>query len=137
MQNEFWLNTSSKDLKKAKDFFLKIGFVMNERHGNPEMVSMFIGNSKTAMNLFPESTFKMFTNNGLTNLKETTEVLFSIGAGSREEVDEMAQRAVEAGGFLYAKPGEKDGWMYGCGFADLDGHRWNVLFMDMTRLPNR
>lgn len=61
--------------------------------------------------------------------------LFSFGANSFEEVDEYARKAVAAGGEMYAKPGCKDGWMYGCGFIDLDGHRWNPLFMDMSKLP--
>ncbi len=135
MQNDLWLNASSKDLNKAKEFFQKMGFVINEKHGNPGMVSLFVGSNKVVLNLFPETTFKMFTNSPVTNTKETTEVLFSIGAGSRAEVDELARKAVDAGGVLYAKPGEKDGWMYGCGFSDLDGHRWNVLYMNMTKLP--
>ena len=135
MQNDLWLNASSKDLMKAKEFFQKIGFVINEKHSNPGMVSIFVGSNKVVLNLFPETTFKMFTSSAINNTKETTEVLFSIGAGSPAEVDELARKAVAAGGFLYAKPGEKDGWMYGCGFADLDGHRWNVLYMDMTKLP--
>ena len=137
MQNDLWLNASSKDLTTAKEFFQKIGFEMNEKHGNPEMVSMFVGNNRVVVNLFPETTFKMFTNSAINNSKETTEVLFSLGASSREEVDSIAKKAVEAGGNLFAKPGEKDGWMYGCGFADLDGHRWNILFMDMSKLPKR
>jgi hypothetical protein len=64
-----------------------------------------------------------------------TEVLSSIGAESREEVDEMLRKAVDAGGTVFSESQEKDGWMYGCGFADLDGHRWNALFMDMSKMP--
>jgi predicted lactoylglutathione lyase len=37
---------------------------------------------------------------------------------------------------LFAKPAENQGWMYGCGFFDLDGHRWNILFMDYDKLKN-
>ncbi len=135
MQNELWLNASSKDLIKAKEFFQKIGFAIDETYSNAGMLSLRVGSNKVVLNLFPEASFKMFTNNAINNSKETTEVLFSIGAGSPAEVDELARKAVDAGGVLYAKPGEKDGWMYGCGFSDLDGHRWNVLFMDMSKLP--
>ncbi len=136
MENEFWLNLSSKNLPKAKEFFIKLGFIMNERHQAHHMVSMFIGNKKTVLNLFTEELFQGFMGGHLiTNTSQSNEVLFSIGAASPEEVDELARRAVEAGGALYGKPGYKDGWMYGCGFSDLDGHRWNVLYMDMTQMP--
>nr|WP_311288024.1 hypothetical protein [Paenibacillus sp. MER 78] len=60
--------------------------------------------------------------------------MFSIDAASPEEVDEMVRKAVNAGGTVYGEPGYKDGWMYGAGFADLDGHRWNVLYMEMDKM---
>jgi predicted lactoylglutathione lyase len=50
-------------------------------------------------------------------------------------VDELAETAKAAGGTVYAEPGENQGWMYGCGFSDPDGHRWNVLYMDMSKMP--
>ncbi len=42
-----------------------------------------------------------------------------------------------AGGSIFGKPSEIDGWMYGAGFADLDGHRWNLLYMDESKMPKR
>ncbi len=48
----------------------------------------------------------------------------------------MARKAIEAGGG-FGQPAEIQGWMYGCGFADPDGHRWNVLFRDMSKLPKK
>ena len=136
MQNELWLNLASKNLEKAKEFFIKLGFEMNEAHKAPHMVSMFVGNKKMVINLFKEELFKGFIGGQtVTDTMASNEILFSIGAGSPAEVDQMAARALEAGGKLYGKPGYKDGWMYGCGFSDLDGHRWNVLYMDMSKLP--
>ena len=136
MQNDLWLNLASKDLKKAKEFFIKLGFQMNEQHAAPNMVSMIVGKNKVVVNLFNEDLFKGFIGGQtITDATASNEILFSIGADSPAEVDQMAARALEAGGKLYGKPGYKDGWMYGCGFSDLDGHRWNVLYMDMSKLP--
>lgn len=137
MENEFWLNLASKDLKKSKEFFTKLGFEMNDKHPNPGMVSMFIGNKRVVLNLFPAATFEGFSQQPLNDTTKTAEILFSIGAGSRAEVDALSQKAVDAGGTLYAKPREKDGWMYGSGIVDLDGHRWNILYMDMSKMPGR
>ena len=134
--DDFWLNLASKDLKKAKDFFIHLGFRIDERHSAPHMVSMAVGNKKVVLNLFAENMFQGFIGGqAITNTSQTNEILFSIGAGSPAEVDALAKKAVEAGGTLYGKPGFKDGWMYGCGFTDLDGHRWNVLYMDMSKMP--
>lgn len=136
MEYEFWINLASKDLAKAKVFFTKLGFTMNEGHQAPHLVSMFIGNKKTVLNLFSEGMFQGFIGgHPITRTAQSNEVLFSISAASPQEVDEMANRAEEAGGVVYGKPSDKDGWMYGCGFTDLDGHRWNVLHMDMSKVP--
>ena len=98
---------------------------------------MFVGNKKTVLNLFTEGMFQGFIGgHPMTNTAQSNEVLFSIGAGSPKEVDELANKAEKAGGTLYGKPGYKDGRMYGCGFTDSDGHRWNVLYMDMSKMPN-
>jgi predicted lactoylglutathione lyase len=132
MQNEFWLNLASKDLEKAREFFIKLGFKMNDRHASANMVSMFIGHKNVVLNLFPENLFQTFTLQPVTNTLLTNEVIFSIGASSALEVDAMAEKALNAGAQLFSKPGYKDGWMYGCGFSDLDGHRWNILYMDMS-----
>lgn len=61
-------------------------------------------------------------------------MLFSIDAESREEVDELMRQVVEAGGTVFSEPRELGLGMYGAGFADLDGHRWNVLYMDMSKM---
>ncbi|HEY0029285.1 MAG TPA: VOC family protein, partial [Bacteroidia bacterium] len=85
--------------------------------------------------LFAEAIFKGFTRAGIADTKQGSEVLFSFDAESREEVDEMAKRVEAAGGTIFGKPSDVQGWMYGCGFTDPDGHRWNVLHMDMSKMP--
>ena len=85
--------------------------------------------------LFEEPMFKGFIQHPISNTQIGSEVLFSVDAESRAEVDEIARKVKEAGGNVFAPPDENGGWMYGCGFADLDGHRWNVLFMDWDKMP--
>ena len=135
MTKQFWINLPVKDINKSKEFFTKLGFSITTQHGNADHAKLIIGDNNVPVMLFPESIFKRFTSNELTNTKEATEVLFSIDAKSREEVDEIAKRAESAGGTIFGKPRENQDWMYGCGFADLDGHRWNVLYMDMSKMP--
>jgi uncharacterized protein len=137
MKNEFWINLASKDLIKSREFYTRLGFEMNDKHASADMVSMYLGNKKVVLNLFPAAVFEGFSQASVNDTANSAEVLFSLGADSRGEVDAMAKKAVDAGGILYGKPGEKAGWMYGCGFIDPDGHRWNVLFMDMNKMPGR
>lgn len=133
-----WLNLPVKDIKKSKEFFARLGFSFETEHGNSDHSGCFmIGDNKFHVLLFPEDTFQGFTKNELTDTAKTTEVLISLGAETREGVDEIARKAFEAGGRVYAGPAETQGWMYGCAFADLDGHRWNVLYMDFNKMPKQ
>jgi predicted lactoylglutathione lyase len=136
MAGTLWLNLPSKNLGKARKFFTELGFEINTAHEAPHMVSMFVGQNRVVVNLFDSNLFKGFIGgHEVTDSLTSNEILFSLGAESPDEVDRWALRAVEAGGKIYAKPGYKDGWMYGCGFIDLDGHRWNVLYMDPSKIP--
>ncbi|PJJ09508.1 hypothetical protein CLU83_2872 [Flavobacterium sp. 1] len=135
MTKQIWLNLPVKNVEKAKAFFSKIGFVFKIEQETASSACMLVGESNFVVMLFEESLFEGFVQNRLTNTQKSSEVLISIDAQSKEEVDEFAAKVREAGGNVFAEPAENQGWMYGCGFADLDGHRWNVLYMDFSKLP--
>jgi predicted lactoylglutathione lyase len=135
MTKQVWLNLPVKSLNKSKDFFHKIGFSFNELHTTASSLCMLVGENNFVIMLFEETQFANCIQNKVSDTSKSSEVLISIDAQSKEEVDEFAIKVLEAGGNLFAKPAENLGWMYGCGFADLDGHRWNVLYMDLSKLP--
>jgi predicted lactoylglutathione lyase len=133
MSHEIWINLPVKDVVKSTEFYNEIGFqavnVGNERS------KLAIG--QTTILLFPDAVFEKFTDSTVADTSHSAEVIFSIGAESREEVDAFIQKAESAGGHIFGKPSETDGWMYGAGFADPDGHRWNLLYMDESKMPKR
>jgi predicted lactoylglutathione lyase len=135
MVKQIWLNLPVKNVEKSKAFFAEIGFSFNEAHDTESMACMLVGETNFAVMLFEETQLESFIQNKITDTSLSSEMIISIDAQSKEEVDEFAIKVQEAGGNLFAKPAENQGWMYGCGFADLDGHRWNVLYMDMSKLP--
>ena len=134
MTKQIWLNLPVKEVAKSKAFFSKIGFSFNEEHDTPSSTCMVVGDGKFVVMLFEESLFASFSQNKLTDTQSSSEILISIDAESKEEVDELAKKVTEAGGNVFALPAESQGWMYGCAFTDLDGHRWNVLYMDFSKL---
>lgn len=136
MTKEIWINLPVKNVKRSKEFFTAIGFRLNTQYGNSDTsASLIVGSKNVVVMLFEDATFEGFTSSKVADTKQFAEVLFSIDAESREEVDELAKKAAAAGGVVFGQPGEKDGWMYGCAFSDPDGHRWNVLYMDMSKMP--
>lgn len=131
MSQEIWINLPVKDVERSTAFFNEIGF--DAESVGSERARLAIG--QTAILLFPVAVFEKFTGSKATDTSQSTEVIFSIGAESREEVDAFIQKVALAGGSIFSEPGETDGWMYGAGFADLDGHRWNLLYMDQSKMP--
>jgi predicted lactoylglutathione lyase len=136
MTQDIWINLPVKDLARSVTFFTEIGFARNLGPGNSEQSASFtLGEKKVVLMLFAQDVFSGLTNNALSSTTKGTEVLFSLGADSRDQVNDIANRARSAGGTVFGEPQESNGFMYGCGFCDPDGHRWNVLFMDMSKMP--
>ena len=136
MTKQIWLNLPVKNIEKSKQFFSSIGFSFNEEYSNGHSACMLVGDKNFVVMLFEETMFASFVQNTIADTQTHSEMLISIDAESRQEVEELAQKVDEAGGVVFAKPSENQGWMYGCGFSDLDGHRWNVLFMDYSKLKS-
>lgn len=132
---QVWLNLPVKNALKSKEFFTHLGFTFLEERTTEHSACMLLGATNFVVMLFAEEMFQNFIQHEITDTSKSSEVLISVDAESREEVDELARKAKEAGGIVYGEPGENQGWMYGCGFCDLDGHRWNVLYMDFSKMP--
>jgi predicted lactoylglutathione lyase len=133
MATKIFVNLPVKDLNKSIEFFTKLGFSFNPKFTDDKTTCMIIGENIFAM-LLVEERFKDFTKKTISDAKKNTEVLIALDAESREKVDDIVKKAAEAGGSIYTEP-QDHGWMYGHSFADLDGHQWEILYMDETAMP--
>lgn len=122
-----------KNLEKSISFFTQLGFSFNPQFTDEQGTCMIIGENIFAM-LLVEERFKDFTKKPISDARKSTEVLLALDAESREAVDAMVRNAVKAGGSTYIEP-QDHGWMYGHSFADLDGHQWEILYMDESAIP--
>lgn len=130
---QIFVNLPVKDLKRSVDFFTKVGFTFNPQFTNDNATSMIIGENIFAM-LLVEDYFRTFTNKPLADAKNSTEVINAFSVDSRQEVDDIITKAIEAGGKQY-KDNQDYGWMYGRNFEDLDGHQWEFFYMDESAMP--
>ncbi|KLT66848.1 VOC family protein [Pedobacter sp. BMA] len=136
MTKSIWINLPVRDVSASKQFFTAIGFTLNTQYGvRDDSASFLIGDSSFVLMLFEKSLYEGFAGVEVSDTIAGNEVLFSIDAESPEEVNELAEKIVAAGGTIYGEPGYRDGWMYGCGFIDLDGQRWSILYMDVSKMP--
>ncbi len=129
------MNLPVKDLKRSVDFFTKLGYTFNPQFTDENTTCMIIGENIFAM-LLVEERFKDFTKKPISDAKKSTEVLIALDVDSREKVDEMVRKAVDAGGSIYIEP-QDHGWMYVHSYADLDGHQWEVMWMDESKAPQQ
>ena len=132
MATQIFVNLPVKDLKKSIEFFTKLGFSFNPQFTDETATCMIIADDIYAM-LLTEEKFKTFTPKPICDATKSTEVLVALSSESRKNVDEMVRKAVTAGGSTYNKP-QDHGFMYGHGFQDLDGHIWEVFFMEPSAI---
>ena len=128
MARDIFINLSVRDLKKSKDFFSALGFTYNMQFTDDKAACMIIGDKASVM-LLSEPFFRGFMKNEIADTSKVTEALFAISCESRAEVDSLVRKAIDNGG-RHAMDPQDHGFMYGWSFYDLDGHHWEVMWMD-------
>ncbi len=128
MATQIFVNLPVKALQRSVAFFTSLGFKFDPKFTDENATCMIVGENIFVM-LLVESFFKTFTKKGLCDTAKSTEVLVCLSCDSRAKVDDLVAKAVAAGG---TKPNDpKDyGFMYGHGFEDLDGHIWELVYME-------
>ncbi len=128
MKRQVYINLPIRDMARSRAFFESLGFAFEPRFTNEQGACMVVSDDIFVM-LLVERFFQTFTRKPVANAHQSTEVLVALSCASREEVDGMVARARAAGATVPSAP-QDHGFMYGHGFTDLDGHTWELLYMD-------
>lgn len=129
---KLFVNLAVRDLKRSMEFFTKLGFAFNPQFTSEEAACMIISEEAFVM-LLHEPYFKTFTKREICDTATHTEGLFALSCSSRTEVDDLVKKAIAAGGTHAMEPADH-GFMYSWSFYDLDGHHWEVSWMDPKAL---
>ena len=131
MATKTFVNLPVKDLSRATEFFTAIGFSFDPEFTDENATRMIISEDTSIM-LAVEPFFKGFIEpQDIADTSRSREVIVGLSAESREQVDDLAEKALAAGAQSLGEP-EDDGFMYMRGFRDLDGHQWSFIYMDMS-----
>lgn len=125
---KLFVNLAVEDLDRSVEFFTKLGFSFDPRFTDETATSMLVGEDAYVM-LLVESRFADFTKKEIADPRTVTEAIMAFSADSREQVDELADAALAAGGSPANDPLDM-GFMYGRSFHDPDGHLWELVWMD-------
>ncbi len=134
MTTKIFVNLPVKDLNRAIEFFTKLGFKFNPQFTDKNATCMIISEDIFVM-LLVEEFFKTFTKKEICNTSKNIEAIIALSAENRENVDEMINKAIEAGGIEPRKP-QDHGWMYDRAFEDIDGHLWEIIYMNESGLKS-
>lgn len=137
MATKIFVNLPVKDLEKSMAFFKKLGYTFNEQFTDATAACLVISESIYAM-LLTETRFKDFLPQGkqLSDATKNTEVLLALSCDSKEKVHEIVDIALNAGA-TEARPPEDHGFMFARSFNDLDGHVWEIFWMDPAGIPQQ
>ena len=132
MSKQIFVNLPVKALHQSIDFFTRLGFLFDPQFTDETAACMIVGRDSFVM-LLTAAKFQTFTPKTLCDTTQFTEVLVCLTCDSRQAVDELVRKAVAAGGATYNEP-QDDGFMYGHGFQDLDGHLWELVWMEASAI---
>ncbi len=131
MATNIFVNLPVNDLRKSIEFFTKVGYTFNPQFTDETSTCMVISDTIYAM-LLTHDKFKLFSKKEIVDAKKNVEVLIALSEESKEKVNELVDKAVAAGG----KEGESQdqGFMFARTYDDLDGHTWEVFWMDPSAI---
>jgi predicted lactoylglutathione lyase len=135
MTTKIFVNLPVEDLDKSKAFFGKLGYRFNPQFTDETAACMVISDDIYTM-LLTKAKFQEFTKKAIADATETTEVLTCLSVDSKARVDELLDAALAAGATEVRDPMDY-GFMYGRSFNDLDGHIWEIVWMDPQAVQKR
>ena len=130
--HKLFVNVPVSDLQRSITFFEALGFTFNRQFTDATATCMLVGEDAYFMLLTGER-FKEFSKRPVGDARRETNALFAISVDGRAQVDEVVRKALAAGGSPAADP-QDHGFMYGHSFYDLDGHHWEVFWMDPSTI---
>ena len=130
MAIKIFVNLPVKDLGRSVEFFTKLGFSFDQQFTDETATCMIVSDDIFVM-LLTEEKFQTFTPKKICDAGKFTEVLVCLSLESRANLEEMVAKAVAGGGSTYNEP-QDHGFMYAHGFQDLDGHIWELIYMEST-----
>ena len=123
MATKLFVNLPVKDLGRSNAFFTELGLPF---FGQAEDMASVIISEHTQVMLITETVFASYARHSIADATAGTEVILVLGVETRDQVDELADKAEAAGGSPVGAPRD-DGYRYQRGFTDPDGHHWEAL----------
>ena len=127
MVNSLFVNLPIANLKKSVEFFTELGFTFNPQFTDETSTCMIVSDNIFVM-LLEHAKFEGFIDKKIAP-RDTAEAILALSCDSQEEVRTLTEKAFAMGARRLNDP-EDMGFMFSWGFEDLDGHLWDVFWMN-------
>ena len=124
---KIWANFGVSDLARTPQFYKQLGFKSNG--ASDQLTSFFFGDDNFIIHFFLKDILEPNLKGQLIDTKAGNEIIFTLWADTKEEVDTWGKEIEQAGGTLVSQPEAFGPGYYGFVFADPDGHKFNVFQM--------
>ena len=124
---KIWANLTVEDLNRTTKFYTELGFKPNGK--SKELTSFLVGQNDFIIHFFLKEVLKSNIKGEIADTKQGNEVVFTLSADSKEEVNNWQREVENAGGKIISKAEEFGEGYYGFVFTDPDGHKFNVFYM--------
>ncbi|HEY9499074.1 MAG TPA: VOC family protein [Terrimesophilobacter sp.] len=132
MTTQIFVNVPVKDLDRSVEFFTKLGYTFNPQFTDENATCMVVSDTIFFM-LLVEPFFQTFTDKKIADASTHVEAILGLSAESKDAVDEHVDKAIAAGA-IEPRPAQELGFMYSRSYQDLDGHLWEIIWMDPATL---
>lgn len=128
MGHKIFISLPVKDLPASRAFWEALGYHFSKQFSDDTAACLVITDDIYVM-IQTHAKFGEFVAKPIIDATKSTEAIFTLSCDSKEDVHRLADAALKAGG-KEASPPDDYGFMFSRNFHDLDGHNWNLVYMD-------
>ena len=130
-----YVNLPIEDVQRSRNFWTTLGFRFNESFSDEKALCLELAENLIYAMLLRKEFFSTFTDRSIAD-SSVTQTLLAVEVDSKDDVNKIVQLALDNGATRYKEPADH-GWMYYDSFADPDGHQWEIMWSDASKLPQK
>lgn len=128
MSTEIFVNLTTTDLPRAKEFYQGLGWTINP-HFTDDNAACIVIDEHIYLMVLTREFFSTFTSKPIPDPHTYCHTQTSLSAESRDAVDTFLEKVLAAGG-TEPREAQDYGFMYSRDFEDPDGNEFGILWMD-------
>lgn len=131
---QVFINLPVENLEKSMNFYAQLGF-SNKQLFSDDHQKCMVWCEQIYVMLMSRETFRTYSRKTIPDTKNYVAAYYTLPVESLDRVNEIVESGLKAGG---KEPIQMldEGFMQLRRIEDLDGHIWDIIFMDLSKFRN-